>query len=367
MTQTRTWLIRTKQNKILGPVSKEKIIELVNSGSLTDDDELCSGNGYWFWVKEKELLEKYVLGNTPQGFNPVAEADTSLANVGAKAVEPESFEAPVNQPVSPEVAVPESGEEPTLFPEEDDLDYPEEITPSKAEASNSLLDEILDIKPPTQEKKEAPISVSSSDESDEEILLPDEDDLEFPDIAPPGEAPVVEDIQIEKPSSSEELVVAQDDEPLVLPEEDDLEYPDMSPSEPKVEAPAVSEDIDDILSSEKAEIESLEIPKIEEESPDSEETNLAEEVAEAPQEMPKPKKKKRKRKKKKSAPVKAPPKRNDRVMIYALVLVILVILYGVYFYYTSILGQSFVLKKYDPFFNEAQAQEKIESVKKKFH
>lgn len=70
----KNWLIRTKTNFILGPVSREKLLELIESGSLTDEDELCSGNGYWFYFREKKLLEHYLIENNTQGYNPVSEA-----------------------------------------------------------------------------------------------------------------------------------------------------------------------------------------------------------------------------------------------------------------------------------------------------
>ncbi len=70
----KNWLIRTKSNHILGPVSKEKIIELYQNGSIRPEDEVCSGNGYWFFMREKELVESYILGNTKQSFNPISEA-----------------------------------------------------------------------------------------------------------------------------------------------------------------------------------------------------------------------------------------------------------------------------------------------------
>ncbi len=70
----KNWLIRTKSNHILGPVSKEKVLELYNNSSIKADDELCAGNGYWFFVRETELVEKYLLGEEVQGFNPISEA-----------------------------------------------------------------------------------------------------------------------------------------------------------------------------------------------------------------------------------------------------------------------------------------------------
>lgn len=70
----KNWLIRTKNNFILGPVSRDKLLEIVNSGTLSEEDELCSGNGYWFFYREKDLLKKYLMDNNSQQFNIVSEA-----------------------------------------------------------------------------------------------------------------------------------------------------------------------------------------------------------------------------------------------------------------------------------------------------
>ena len=78
----RNWLIRTSKKKILGPVSKKKIRELIQQGALDPEDEVCSGNGYWFRIKEETLVEKYIHGDTPQEFNMIAEAKTVLSPTG---------------------------------------------------------------------------------------------------------------------------------------------------------------------------------------------------------------------------------------------------------------------------------------------
>lgn len=70
----KSWLIRTSNNYIFGPLSKNKIVELYENGSLQPDDEICSGNGFWFYIKEEELIQKYLMGETKQDFNPVSEA-----------------------------------------------------------------------------------------------------------------------------------------------------------------------------------------------------------------------------------------------------------------------------------------------------
>ena len=78
MIKEKNWLIRTSSFQILGPVSKAKIVEFLNKGSLKNEDEVTSGNGYWFLIKEKELVEKYLLGDVPQTFNPITEAPNVL-------------------------------------------------------------------------------------------------------------------------------------------------------------------------------------------------------------------------------------------------------------------------------------------------
>jgi len=70
----KNWLVRTKSNFLLGPISKQKLIELIESGSVLQDDEVSSGNGHWFFFRELEFVNRYIFGNEIQSFNPVSEA-----------------------------------------------------------------------------------------------------------------------------------------------------------------------------------------------------------------------------------------------------------------------------------------------------
>lgn len=72
------WLIRTKSKQILGPISRDKVKSFYQNGSLDKDDEICSGNGFWFWVREQELVEKFLINGETQSFNPVSEARNVL-------------------------------------------------------------------------------------------------------------------------------------------------------------------------------------------------------------------------------------------------------------------------------------------------
>jgi hypothetical protein len=73
--EQKNWLIRTRSMQILGPVQKSKILQLFKEGKIQPEDELCCGNGFWFYIREKKLVEKYLLGDGPQAFNPVSEAE----------------------------------------------------------------------------------------------------------------------------------------------------------------------------------------------------------------------------------------------------------------------------------------------------
>jgi hypothetical protein len=86
----KNWLIRTKSNHILGPVSKEKVQELYQNGSIKPDDEICSGNGYWFFIRESDLVNKYLMGTTSQTYNPISEAKDVLTLKENEIVEQEA-------------------------------------------------------------------------------------------------------------------------------------------------------------------------------------------------------------------------------------------------------------------------------------
>jgi hypothetical protein len=100
----KSWLIRTQNNHLLGPVSLKKIRELLEKGSLKSEDEISCGNGYWFFIREEELISKYINNEIPQGFNPVSEADSVLT------------------------AVTVEDEKECIIPEEEDLEYPDDVT-----------------------------------------------------------------------------------------------------------------------------------------------------------------------------------------------------------------------------------------------
>jgi hypothetical protein len=170
----KNWLIRTKSNHILGPVSKAKVIELYKNGSVKADDEFCSGNGYWFFVKEKALVDRYLLGEEIQEFNPISEANDVLnvENSATAVINLNELQAKVKVEVKAEVKAQETEE--IKLPTNDDLDYPDMgpvITKSEVQAeklppppppSERSNPKIIQMKPrePIAEKKNEKVEIT---------------------------------------------------------------------------------------------------------------------------------------------------------------------------------------------------------------
>jgi len=65
----RNWLVRDKNRLIQGPFTKETITELYKQSKLSEDDEISQSNGFWFWVKEKSLIDHYLIQGHMQNQN----------------------------------------------------------------------------------------------------------------------------------------------------------------------------------------------------------------------------------------------------------------------------------------------------------
>lgn len=131
----KNWLIRTRQKQILGPISREKLIELSGQQPpvLGEEDELCSGNGYWFFVKEKDLFDRYVLNGEVQSFNPISEAKDVLnpdkSQNGKSNTEESALDSTLVLKIPPAKNVNENleelGQDAPSLPKNADLDYPD--------------------------------------------------------------------------------------------------------------------------------------------------------------------------------------------------------------------------------------------------
>jgi hypothetical protein len=219
----RNWLIRTAQNQILGPVAKTKLLEFIQKGALGLMDEVCSGNGYWFSLKEKDLVEKYIYGDIPQGYNPISESPSVISRMENPEKTTSINTAPANN-----ASTVKPNTEAGITPSSEDLDFPDFTVVTKGPALNL---------------------------ESEETKLPAEDDLEFPDVGKissavkesfinftptPTPASVTNNqgqiikLDLDAPiKSAEELKAEQ--EAIILPPDDDLAFPDLDKTKTKVE------------------------------------------------------------------------------------------------------------------------------------
>lgn len=295
----KCWLIRTTQRQLLGPVSKEKILSFLEKGALAPEDELTSGNGYWFSVKEKDLVEKYLLGDIPQSFNPISEAPSVLTAArdqkeGTASLHPNPV--PNKEELKAQAAAQtNSSEEEVHLPAQDDLEYP-------------------DLNAPIDIGGEFEMEESSSDDITTVLKL---DNLA---------KPAVEEKRKPAPQESQRAqLIAEVDEEAQLPDQADLEYPDMGMDFSTEEATPLpqAEEVDlaqdhDEHTDEPAELEN---ETVEVEADQTEKTS---------------KKKAQKRKKK----IIEAPQRNDRYLFYLLALLILLTL-SVFYYYKKVLNKPF--------------------------
>lgn len=215
----RNWLIRTSQNQILGPVAKQKLLEFIQKGALGMTDEVSSGNGYWFSIKEKELVEKYIYGDIPQSYNPISESKSVLSNREHPEKTTSINTAPANKtqviklssvpgilPAADDLAFPDLGadsakvelkDNDTKLPSDDDLAFPDmdDLLSFSASAQESQFNPLPTPQPVQsfEVKEKAPVKAAAIvQESDEDIVFPDEDDLAFPDLNEMKTSPKIE-------------------------------------------------------------------------------------------------------------------------------------------------------------------------------
>ncbi|GAB4020602.1 MAG: hypothetical protein Fur0010_23300 [Bdellovibrio sp.] len=258
----KNWLIRTHKNQILGPVSKQKIIEFLDGGALSKDDELSTGNGYWFWVRESELVERYVRGDVPQTFNPISEAKDVITSSLTENKTASISRIPSHQAKASAPNVAES------LPPDDDLEFPDpvELMPSSDDLELPDMGGIS----VSEAVPTASISVSKKkvDEPDPKdppgegnnIRYPDAEDLEFPELVANPKLPAEETSRkVEKAAKSapvpepvlkeeEGLSLIEEDEELAIKEESFIDENEEAPIEvkpqvqPKKERPQVQQD-----------------------------------------------------------------------------------------------------------------------------
>lgn len=174
--------------QILGPVSQVKLLELIEKGSLHEEDEVTSGNGYWFSIRENDLVEKYLIGQEAQTFNPISEAPTVLA-LGSTVTSKPKTPAPklvlrAADEVKPVAVATNSDADETISPAAEDLEYPDlgEVSPPVVEPPEVVeeieveaqeeIEEEIEIDQLIPEKPQAPAPAVLKEIPCEEVAVP---------------------------------------------------------------------------------------------------------------------------------------------------------------------------------------------------
>jgi len=206
----------------------------MEKGALGLNDEVTSGNGFWFSLKEKDLVDKFLYGDIPQGYNPISESKSVLS----KRENPDKTTSLNTAPANKTQVLKVANEGPATLPKQEDLEYPD-ITLIQSAPS---------------------VATTSTASPQDDIKLPASDDLEFPDItivARPS-APAFQSghdgAQTHAESAPRPVEVKKtiaepvaDEGPAVYPKDDDLEFPDldsMTASPAASSAAVVEEDLD---------------------------------------------------------------------------------------------------------------------------
>lgn len=77
-TDDKYWLIRKQDCTIIGPIIQNELVNILKQGNIDENDELCSGNGFWIKLSEKDLIKNYIIENKTQIFNPMSEPENIL-------------------------------------------------------------------------------------------------------------------------------------------------------------------------------------------------------------------------------------------------------------------------------------------------
>ncbi|MEE3079740.1 MAG: hypothetical protein VX341_10425 [Bdellovibrionota bacterium] len=321
----RNWLIRTKNNKILGPLPKEKVVELYNAGDLKELDEVCSGNGYWFWIKEKELVEKYLVGEAEQSFNPVSEAQTVLCHSKGGSVlgvskesnteNTQVLQVPIDLKKKSEKLETDDDEE-VVVPLTNDLDYPDD------EFIENVKDEV--------EKELREFKVSNDSQEGQDFV----------------------EKRSEKHSKKMEVIKDGDsiidETDVLLPEVDDLDYPDTESFE------SVKDELNESRQSAEGSSESYSVEPLKNQETDSTSTDKKDVVNSV--------RKVRKKRRRNPSEAQHEVKRNDFLMMLAIVLMAFAIIFIFYTQYEKLISQK-VKKSQTIFFSSAYGFDK--TLKKK--
>lgn len=78
------WLVRTSENKLTGPHTREQLVQQMLDGKLGLQDEVCQANSYWFFLHEASEVQTHLGVQMPrtasahQGEEEITETQTEV-------------------------------------------------------------------------------------------------------------------------------------------------------------------------------------------------------------------------------------------------------------------------------------------------
>lgn len=101
------WMVRTRHNQLTGVFSKEELIQKIQAGELSREDEICAGNHFWFYLYESQELKNQLGIDFPPGLD-------SASGTATVEVDPEITED-VPQEITRTIHF-QSGSKPAIVP-----------------------------------------------------------------------------------------------------------------------------------------------------------------------------------------------------------------------------------------------------------
>ncbi|OFZ39117.1 MAG: hypothetical protein A2385_08065 [Bdellovibrionales bacterium RIFOXYB1_FULL_39_21] len=158
-------------------MSRDKIVSLVEKNALGEEDELCSGNGFWFQVRDNEMIDKHLIGAALQDFNRISESVSVLTSPPSDAQIKSSSEK-VSKVLENTVVTNLKGMKFDVVaegPENTSQDAPVESKKVESDADGM-------VRLPSEKDLEYPDLPGSEVPAKSEMVLPKSEDLEFPDL-----------------------------------------------------------------------------------------------------------------------------------------------------------------------------------------
>ncbi len=80
------WLVRTSENRISGPYTREKMCQMILDRQLTLQDEVCEAHGYWIFLHEQGEIFKFLGIEVPKALTGSEEevTETQIENLDSE-------------------------------------------------------------------------------------------------------------------------------------------------------------------------------------------------------------------------------------------------------------------------------------------